>query len=194
MVQGTAAARVRVPSIRRRRRRRLIVGALKLAVAASSPLMIWKGLMVVTNSEVPVLALAHADVTTFHAGDVLLVTNHSSIGAGDLVVFRVRDQYLAVHRVLRFYGGEKFLTKGDSNAVDDRSLYGGPWLERRQILGRVVAVFRSLRIIVAIVINLPRPFTFVVVASMVLSTAAYHRGGTLSSVGIALLVLRSIST
>lgn len=124
--------------------------------------MIWKGLMVVTGSESPivvvlrlVLLLSKALVNSllfsgsmepaFHRGDLLFLTNYQEdpIKVGDIVVFKVDGRDIPiVHRVLKLHekedGSLKILTKGDNNSVDDRGLYapGQLWLQKKDIVGR----------------------------------------------------------
>ncbi|CAF3921080.1 unnamed protein product [Rotaria sordida] len=77
-------------------------------------------------------------------GNFLLLTNYSTefVRAGDIVVFRIEGRDIpTVHRVIKVHGKNdgyvKFLTKGDTNQVDDRGLYspGQLWLERKDIIG-----------------------------------------------------------
>eukprot|EP00731_Ephydatia_muelleri_P017126 Em0010g224a len=81
----------------------------------------------------------------FYRGDLLFLTNYQneSIKAGEILVFKVKGRDIPiVHRVIKFHqnptGDVKLLTKGDSNPVDDRSLYaeGQLWVSRDEISGR----------------------------------------------------------
>ncbi|XP_072173442.1 signal peptidase complex catalytic subunit SEC11A isoform X2 [Diadema setosum] len=112
----------------------------------SSALMIWKGLMVVTGSESPIVVVLSGSMEpAFHRGDLLFLTNYQEdpIRVGEIVVFKIEGRDIPiVHRVLRLHekedGTVKFLTKGDNNMVDDRGLYakGQLWLERKDVVGR----------------------------------------------------------
>ncbi|RUS69593.1 hypothetical protein EGW08_022642 [Elysia chlorotica] len=112
----------------------------------SSALMIWKGLMVVTGSESPIVVVLSGSMEpAFYRGDLLLLTNHKEepIRVGEIVVFKIEGRDIPiVHRVLKVHekedGSVKFLTKGDNNAVDDRGLYarGQLWLEKKDVVGR----------------------------------------------------------
>lgn len=112
----------------------------------SSALMIWKGLMVVTGSESPIVVVLSGSMEpAFHRGDLLFLTNYREdpIKVGDIVVFRVEGREIPiVHRVIKLHekedGSVKILTKGDNNSVDDRGLYapGQLWLEKKDIVGR----------------------------------------------------------
>ena len=87
--------------------------------------MIWKGLMVVTGSESPIVVVLRCIASSlremesktsfvssgsmepaFFRGDLLLLTNHREepIRAGDIVVFRIEGRDIPiVHRVLKVH-------------------------------------------------------------------------------------------
>lgn len=112
----------------------------------SSALMIWKGLMVVTGSESPIVVVLSGSMEpAFHRGDLLLLTNYREepVRVGEIVVFKVDGRDIPiVHRVVKLHEKNnstvKFLTKGDNNSVDDRGLYapGQQWLTKKDIVGR----------------------------------------------------------
>ncbi|CAH0777537.1 unnamed protein product [Bemisia tabaci] len=112
----------------------------------SSALMIWKGLMVVTGSESPIVVVLSGSMEpAFHRGDLLFLTNYQQepVRVGEIVVFKVEGRDIPiVHRVLKLHekknGTIKFLTKGDNNSVDDRGLYaqGQLWLTNKDVVGR----------------------------------------------------------
>ena len=112
----------------------------------ASALMIWKGLMVVTGSESPIVVVLSGSMEpAFHRGDLLLLTNdlNDPIRVGDITVFKIEGKEIPiVHRVIKVHedenGSVKFLTKGDNNQVDDRGLYspGQMWLQRKDVIGR----------------------------------------------------------
>lgn len=118
----------------------------------SSALMIWKGLMVTTGSESPIVVVLSGSMEpAFHRGDLLFLTNcdEEPVRVGEIVVFKIEGRDIPiVHRVIKLHekynkyigkqkhnclkacsfvfrnnGTTKFLTKGDNNAVDDRGLY-----------------------------------------------------------------------
>jgi len=111
-----------------------------------SALMIWKGLMVVTGSESPIVVVLSGSMEkAFYRGDLLFLTKFDwePIRVGEVVVFKVTGRDIPiVHRVIKVhedqYGRVKFLTKGDNNEVDDRGLYahGQLWLAPTDIVGR----------------------------------------------------------
>ncbi|XP_030828104.1 signal peptidase complex catalytic subunit SEC11A [Strongylocentrotus purpuratus] len=132
--------------VKRMNKRQLFYQVLNFGMIVSSALMIWKGLMVVTGSESPIVVVLSGSMEpAFHRGDLLFLTNYQEdpIRVGEIVVFKIEGRDIPiVHRVLRLHekedGTVKFLTKGDNNMVDDRGLYakGQLWLERKDVVGR----------------------------------------------------------
>ncbi|CAF2490353.1 unnamed protein product [Rotaria sp. Silwood2] len=135
-----------VDDIKRMEKRQAIYQVLNFGMIISTALMIWKGLMVVTGSESPIVVVLSGSMEpAFFRGDLLLLTNYQEepIRAGDIVVFRIEGRDIPiVHRVIKVHekddGYVKFLTKGDNNQVDDRGLYspGQLWLEKKDVIGR----------------------------------------------------------
>nr|XP_060157472.1 signal peptidase complex catalytic subunit SEC11C-like [Globicephala melas] len=109
-------------------------------------LMIWKGLIVLTGSESPIMVVLSGGMEpAFHRGNLLLLTNFREdlVRDGEIVVFKVEGQDIpTVHRVIKVHkkdnGDIKFLTKGGNNEVDNRGLYkeGQNWLEKKDVVGR----------------------------------------------------------
>ncbi|CAF1265575.1 unnamed protein product, partial [Rotaria sordida] len=121
---------------------------LRCTLVSSTIIIIWKSLMLLTNCANPIIiSLSVAVGPAFNSrGNFLLLTNYSTefVRAGDIVVFRIEGFDIpTVHRVIKVHGKNdgyvKFLTKGDTNQVDDRGLYspGQLWLERKDIIGKV---------------------------------------------------------
>ncbi|XP_052615990.1 signal peptidase complex catalytic subunit SEC11A isoform X1 [Peromyscus californicus insignis] len=139
--------------VRRMNKRQLYYQVLNFGMIVSSALMIWKGLMVITGSESPIVVVLSGSMEpAFHRGDLLFLTNRveDPIRVGEIVVFRIEGREIPiVHRVLKIHekqnGHIKFLTKGDNNAVDDRGLYkqGQHWLEKKDVVGRARGLFIS---------------------------------------------------
>ncbi|XP_019935186.1 signal peptidase complex catalytic subunit SEC11A isoform X2 [Paralichthys olivaceus] len=139
--------------VRRMNKRQLYYQVLNFGMIVSSALMIWKGLMVVTGSESPIVVVLSGSMEpAFHRGDLLFLTNRveDPIRVGEIVVFRIEGREIPiVHRVLKIHekenGDIKFLTKGDNNAVDDRGLYkqGQHWLEKKDVVGRARGTLSS---------------------------------------------------
>eukprot|EP00600_Ochromonadales_sp_CCMP1393_P017987 CAMPEP_0175020204 /NCGR_PEP_ID=MMETSP0005-20121125/13993_1 /TAXON_ID=420556 /ORGANISM="Ochromonas sp., Strain CCMP1393" /LENGTH=174 /DNA_ID=CAMNT_0016278043 /DNA_START=83 /DNA_END=607 /DNA_ORIENTATION=+ len=145
-------------------KRQLSFQALNLAMIVFSALMIWKGLMVVTKSESPVVVVLSGSMEpAFQRGDILFLTNQDDpIRAGEIVVFKIKDRDIPiVHRVMKVHekedGTVEVLTKGDNNRVDDRGLYapGQLWLRREDILGRAKGTLRYLGMVTIILNDYP---------------------------------------
>ena len=134
---------------------------LSLALIVCSALMIWKGLIVYTGSESPVVVVLSGSMEpAFYRGDILFLTqSDSDFLIGDIVVFKVAGKDIPiVHRVheihnrppytdvvgsigVRYNASVELLTKGDNNSVHDSwGIYnpGQMWLGREDIMGRAV--------------------------------------------------------
>uniref|UniRef100_A0A8C3JWI4 signal peptidase I n=1 Tax=Calidris pygmaea TaxID=425635 RepID=A0A8C3JWI4_9CHAR len=62
--------------VRRMNKRQLYYQVLNFGMIVSSALMIWKGLMVVTGSESPIVVVLSGSMEpAFHRGDLLFLTN-----------------------------------------------------------------------------------------------------------------------
>ncbi|KAL7299345.1 signal peptidase complex catalytic subunit SEC11A [Trichogramma pretiosum] len=134
--------------VKRMNKRQFLYQVLSFGMIVSSALMIWKGLMVVTGSESPIVVVLSGSMEpAFHRGDLLFLTNHAAepVRVGEIVVFKVEGRDIPiVHRVMKLHEKNennntvKFLTKGDNNSVDDRGLYapGQLWLTEKDVVGR----------------------------------------------------------
>jgi hypothetical protein len=82
-----------ITSLRRMKKREVISQVLSLATVVLSALMLWKGLMVVTGSESPIVVVLSGSMQpAFQRGDLLFLTmDDSPIEVGDIVVFKVRQ-------------------------------------------------------------------------------------------------------
>ncbi|CAK9102418.1 unnamed protein product [Durusdinium trenchii] len=112
--------------------------------------MLWKGLMVVTKSESPVVVVLSGSMEPgLQRGDILWLHSDSNpprFKPGDVVVFQIEGRDIPiVHRMLNVHEKEDgklaMLTKGDNNQVDDRGLYAARqlFLSRKEIMGRAQA-------------------------------------------------------
>ncbi|MEQ2178507.1 hypothetical protein GOODEAATRI_014744 [Goodea atripinnis] len=147
-------------------KRQLYYQVLNFGMIVSSALMIWKGLMVVTGSESPIVVVLSGSMEpAFHRGDLLFLTNRveDPIRVGEIVVFRIEGREIPiVHRVLKIHekenGDIKFLTKGDNNAVDDRGLYkqGQHWLEKKDVVGRARGFVPYIGIVTILMNDYPK--------------------------------------
>lgn len=126
--------------------RTFITQAVVLGTVVSSALMLWKFLMLVTNSESPIVVVLTGSMEpSFYRGDLLFINwDYTNPSPGDIVVYKVPTQEIPiVHRVIALQpldnGQYLALTKGDNNPVNDRGLYprGELWLNNKQILGRI---------------------------------------------------------
>jgi len=124
----------------------------------TSALMIWKGLILATGSESPIVVVLSGSMEPgFSRGDILFLNRPKDpFHAGDIVVYNTNHRDIPiVHRIIRVHHFDetndesevskeeadgKILTKGDNNYGDDRSLYpkGMKWLSRSHVMGRVV--------------------------------------------------------
>ncbi|XP_064592177.1 signal peptidase complex catalytic subunit SEC11C isoform X1 [Zonotrichia leucophrys gambelii] len=148
---------------------------LNFAMIVSSALMIWKGLIVVTGSESPIVVVLSGSMEpAFHRGDLLFLTNFHDdpIRAGEIVVFKVEGRDIPiVHRVIKVHekgnGNIKFLTKGDNNEVDDRGLYkeGQNWLEKKDVVGRARGFLPYVGMVTIIMNDYPK-FKYALLAVM----------------------------
>eukprot|EP00382_Lankesteria_abbotti_P003969 CAMPEP_0113846864 /NCGR_PEP_ID=MMETSP0372-20130328/1542_1 /TAXON_ID=340204 /ORGANISM="Lankesteria abbotti" /LENGTH=138 /DNA_ID=CAMNT_0000816051 /DNA_START=161 /DNA_END=577 /DNA_ORIENTATION=- /assembly_acc=CAM_ASM_000359 len=101
--------------------------------------------MVVTNCQSPVVVVLSGSMEpAFYRGDVLFLHNPPKIKTGDVTVFQLEGRDIPiVHRVISVHesntGAVSLLTKGDNNAIDDRSLYNDRqlWLTRDSVMGIV---------------------------------------------------------
>ena len=126
--------------------RQLITQFIVLGTVVSSALMLWKGLMIITNSESPIVVVLTGSMEpSFFRGDILFINwDYTIPSPGDIVVYKVPNQAIPiVHRVIGvqpFEDGEyNAITKGDNNPVNDRGLYekSDLWLRKKHILGRI---------------------------------------------------------
>lgn len=80
---------------------------LSFGMIVSSALMIWKGLMVVTGSESPIVVVLSGSMEpAFHRGDLLFLTNYPEepVRVGEIVVFKIDGRDIPiVHRVLKVH-------------------------------------------------------------------------------------------
>lgn len=78
--------------VKRMDKRQFFYQVLSFGMIVSSALMIWKGLMVATGSESPIVVVLSGSMEpAFHRGDLLFLTNYQNedIRVGEIVVFKV---------------------------------------------------------------------------------------------------------
>ena len=126
-------------------KRQALGQCLNFFMIVTSALMIWKGLMLFTGSESPIVVVLSGSMEpAFHRGDLLFLSqDEGPFQVGDIVVFRISGRDIPiVHRIIiaseRPDGDYDLLTKGDNNPVDDRGLYDRHqlWLNRQHVIGR----------------------------------------------------------
>merc|ERR1712113_473595 len=97
------------------------------ALVVFSALMCWKGLVVFTNCESPVVVVLSGSMEPgFQRGDILFLNMYDKdpLTPGDVVVFQIEGRDIPiVHRMMNVHqkpdGTLAVLTKGDNNQVDD---------------------------------------------------------------------------
>lgn len=132
-----------------KRPRKAATQALNLGTVVFSALMLWKGLMLVTGSESPVVVVLSGSMEPgFHRGDILfLALTDAPFMPGDVTVFSIEGRDIPiVHRAHSVHENTPkehlaLVTKGDNNRVDDRGLYkpGQLFLNKKNLIGRAYA-------------------------------------------------------
>lgn len=132
-----------------KRPRKAATQALNLGMVVFSALMLWRGLMIVTGSESPVVVVLSGSMEPgFHRGDILFLSlTDSAFRPGDVTVFQIEGRDIPIvhrsHNVHENLGQQhlSIVTKGDNNEVDDRGLYkrGQLFLKKSNIMGRAYA-------------------------------------------------------
>ncbi len=120
--------------------------------------MIWKGLVVWSGSETPVVVVLSGSMEpAIWRGDILFLwqDRESEYRVGEIIVYQIKGRSIPIiHRIVEVHqlapseltpdlpGKVKLLTKGDNNPTEDRALYnpdGGSsklWLDEDEVLGR----------------------------------------------------------
>lgn len=132
-----------------KRPRKAATQTLNLGMVVFSALMMWKGLMLVSGSESPVVVVLSGSMEPgFHRGDILFLSlTEAPFTPGDVTVFQIEGRDIPiVHRAHNVHentttGHLSIVTKGDNNHVDDRGLYkpGQLFLKKSNIMGRAYA-------------------------------------------------------
>ncbi|KAJ9527614.1 hypothetical protein QJQ45_025893 [Haematococcus lacustris] len=155
-------------TLKRMNYRQLMMQAIQLGLIVTSALMIWKGLMLVTGSESPVVVVLSGSMEPgFQRGDILFLNmGKAPISTGEIVVFNINGRDIPiVHRVIKVHqrsGSDEFdvltkITHGDNNYSDDRGLYaqGQEWLNKNHIMGRAVGLLPNVGIITILMNDYP---------------------------------------
>lgn len=124
----------------------MLLQGVGLGIMLSGALITYKMLMLLTNSESPIVVVLSGSMEPgVHRGDLLVLTNYQRqrLVTGDIVVFKLDERNIPiVHRLIKVHEDSNndidVLSKGDNNIPDDRALYGNgrKWLQRDMIVGR----------------------------------------------------------
>lgn len=102
--------------------------------------MIYKMFSILLNNDSPIVVVLSESMSPgFERGDILWLAN-KEFSVGEMTVFKFnKGDIPCVHRCIKQFG-ERYLTKGDNNLVDDTSLYalGKPYLTRNYIKSVVI--------------------------------------------------------
>ncbi|EGC37561.1 hypothetical protein DICPUDRAFT_30076 [Dictyostelium purpureum] len=154
---------------------------INFGLIVATALMIWKGLMIFSGSESPiVVVLSGSMIPAFYRGDLLYLNMEDGpFRVGEIVVFKIDGKEIPiVHRILQIHekenGDYEIRTKGDNNSVDDLGLYaqGQKWLTRDHIIGRAKGFLPSVGMVTIVMHDYPQlKYALVcVLALFVLST------------------------
>lgn len=102
--------------------------------------MIWKMFSILLNNDSPIVVVLSESMSPgFERGDILWLAK-KEFSVGEMTVFQFDNREIpCVHRCIKQFG-ERYLTKGDNNLVDDVGLYpkGRNYLARNEIRSVVV--------------------------------------------------------
>jgi len=133
-------------------KRESLLQVINLLLVFASALVIWKGAIAISLSESPVVVVLSGSMEPgMRRGDLLVLSNRTKqLHCGDIVVYKVQNREIPiVHRIIEVHddGNEPlYLTKGDNNFFDDRSLYSPHtfFLRRSDIVGKSVFIVRAV--------------------------------------------------
>eukprot|EP00126_Sphaerothecum_destruens_P002637 Sdes_comp16064_c0_seq2m5273 len=98
--------------LKRMNKRQVAFQIINFVMVVSSALMFWKGLIVFSNSESPIVVVLSGSMEpAFYRGDLLLLSNdlEERVDIGEIVVFKIRDREIPiVHRVIKIHEGFVF--------------------------------------------------------------------------------------
>ena len=76
-----------------------------------------------------------------HVGDYVLICRKNEYVVGDIVTYR-KDHYYVTHRIIKSINGDKVITKGDANNVEDDEI------DKSAIVGKVILIGGILNFII----------------------------------------------
>ncbi|RNF27444.1 signal peptidase protein type I [Trypanosoma conorhini] len=124
-----------------------ISGIMPILLTLGAFFVAWHATGVLVNCTNPlVVVLSGSMEPAYYRGDLLLLHKTTKVSIGDVVVFGLPGRTVPiVHRVHRVHedGDTRlFLTKGDNNDFDDRTLYpdGHHWVREEDAVGKVFAI------------------------------------------------------
>ncbi len=109
-------------SLRSMKKRQVFGQIISLGLIVTSALMIWKFLMVISNSESPVVVVLSGSMEpSFRRGDILFLWMQAEqFAIGDIVVFKIDQREIPiVHRVHRVCVSYKTFTSSCTRSVID---------------------------------------------------------------------------
>ncbi|EKF98535.1 signal peptidase type I, putative,serine peptidase, Clan SF, Family S26A, putative [Trypanosoma cruzi] len=122
-------------------------GFLPILLTLSAFFLGWRAVGIMANCDNPlVVVLSGSMEPAYRRGDLLLLHKISKVNIGDVIVFSLPGRTVPiVHRVHGVHedgGTLLFLTKGDNNELDDRTLYpeGYHWVRDEDAAGKVFAI------------------------------------------------------
>ena len=126
--------------------------ALNFCMVAASALMIWRCIMIVCNTEAPIVVVLSGSMEpSMYRGDILVLYKKDQLKIGDTIVYQIENEKIPiVHRISSLQDvrdtkdktklNTMYLTKGDNNPVDDRGLYprNRMYLGEKEYVGHVL--------------------------------------------------------
>lgn len=141
---------------------------IRIGVFITVALTCWQHIQLLTHCpSTMVVVISGSMEPGYYRGDLLLLHRRfdvSPVRVGDVVVYALNDgtNIPVVHRVVRLHqrardGKTLYLTKGDNNQLDDRSLYpyGMEWVEEGDIIGKSFAYIPRIGYITLMLAELP---------------------------------------
>lgn len=112
-----------IKALKRMSIRQKLVQFVNAGYAVVGTYMIWKVFSILLNNDSPiVVVLSESMYPGFERGDILWLAK-KDFNVGEMIVFQFLSKEIpCVHRCIKQFGN-RYLTKGDNNLVDDVGLY-----------------------------------------------------------------------
>ena len=128
----------------------MVLNFIGVALLLSGALITYKVLMLISNTESPIMVVLTGSMRPgIHRGDLVVLSNRQNkkiLNTGDIVVYNLPNQKTPIiHRIIKAHEGlgleVDVMTKGDFNIPDDRAIYGAgrKWFQKQFVLGRAIA-------------------------------------------------------